>query len=251
MLTPDDRMPAAFIQYAADILGDTNKGLSGPQIVKVMAAYAVDFDVDIPHAQYPFPTGTPNKRTVLFKNLMAFSPKEQYQIIKELCEHSSLSIKPNPELKDLKIKLVTKYSHLASADASSEINQTLIEETRHWLDEYPQVLALYNGALQKYDHGAFQRNLLDDLRLALEKLLHQVLGNSKSLENQTKFLGQFIKERHGSKEFSNMFERLVDYYAKYQNSYVKHDNAVIEEEIEFIFEIASSFMKHLVRMAGK
>jgi len=46
MLTPDERIPTTFIQYAADILGDTNKGLSGPQIVKVMAAYAVDFDVD-------------------------------------------------------------------------------------------------------------------------------------------------------------------------------------------------------------
>ena len=45
-----------------------------------------------------------------------------------------------------------------------------------------------------------------------------------------------------------MFGTLVDHYAKYHNSYVKHDDAVIEEEIDFIFEITSSFMKHLIRL---
>lgn len=46
-----------------------------------------------------------------------------------------------------------------------------------------------------------------------------------------------------------MFVKLVEYYCKYQNSYVKHDDAIIEEEIEFIFEITSSFMKHIIRLA--
>ena len=47
-----------------------------------------------------------------------------------------------------------------------------------------------------------------------------------------------------------MFLKLVGYYSKYQNSYVKHDDGVIEEEIEFIFEITSSFMKHIVRLSS-
>jgi hypothetical protein len=41
---------------------------------------------------------------------------------------------------------------------------------------------------------------------------------------------------------------LVDYYCKYQNSFIKHNDAVIEEEVEFILEMTSSFMKHLVKM---
>ena len=48
-----------------------------------------------------------------------------------------------------------------------------------------------------------------------------------------------------------MFVKLVDYYTKYQNSYVKHNDAVIEEEVDFILEITSSFMKHLVRLAAR
>lgn len=239
-------IPATFIQYAADILGDTNAGLSGGAIVKETAAYAVEYDVNIPYPTYPF--DAPNKRTALYQNLMAFSPAQQYRIIKELCDHRSFPPGLNTQRKELKVRLVTRYGHLAQSDCASEINETLIEETRHWLDGYPEALALYNAALEKYEHGVFHRNLLDDLRLALEKLLRAVFGNAKSLENQIGQVGAYITDRGGSKELANMFVKLVDYYSKYQNSYVKHDDAVIEPEIEFIFEITSSFMKHLIRL---
>lgn len=76
-----------------------------------------------------------------------------------------------------------------------------------------------------------------------------IFKNSKSLENQIELLGEYLKGKGGSKELTNMFVKLVDYYSKYQNTYVKHDDAGIEEEIEFIFEITSSFMKHIVRLS--
>ena len=242
----DEKIPPHFIQYAADILGDTSGSLSGANIVRSTAAYAVEYDVNIPHPTYPF--DAPNKRTALYENLLAFSGPQQYRIIKELCDHRSFPPKPSKERKELKVRLVTRYGSLAQDGETSEINETLIEETRHWLDGYPEALALYNDALEKYEHGIFHRNLLDDLRLALEKLLRAAFANNKSLENQIKFVGPYIKDRGGSKELANMFVTLVDYYAKYHNSYVKHDDAVIEEEIEFIFEITSSFMKHLIRL---
>ncbi len=97
----------------------------------------------------------------------------------------------------------------------------------------------------------FDRNVLDDLRLALETLLHDLLGNHKSLENQLQPLGAFIKERDGSPELTNMFVKLIEYYAKYQNTYVKHDNAVVEQEVGFMFEVSSCFMRHLVRIYGR
>jgi hypothetical protein len=92
---------------------------------------------------------------------------------------------------------------------------------------------------------------LDDLRLALEILLKAIFDNGRSLENQLPALGQFIKLRGGSPQLSNMFSKLVEYYSNYQNTYVKHADAVIEQEIEFVLEITSSFMKHLIRMDAK
>ena len=247
----DEKIPAQFVQYVADILGDTSDGLSGANIVRATAAYAVEYDVNIPHPGYPFEA--PNKRTALYENLMAFSGPQQYRIIKELCDHHSFTPKSSKNQKQLKVRLVTRYAHFAqeSGSSESEINETLIEETRHWLDGYPEALALYNDALAKYEGQIFHRNLLDDLRLALEKLLCAVFANDKSLENQIRFFGSYIRDRGGSTELANMFVKLVDYYAKYHNSYVKHDDAVIEEEIEFIFEITSSFMKHLIRLGAE
>jgi len=44
-----------------------------------------------------------------------------------------------------------------------------------------------------------------------------------------------------------MLVKLVNYYTKNQDNYITHDDLVIEEEVEFLLEISSSFMSHLVR----
>jgi len=242
-------LSAQFVSYAADILADTDLGLSGSQIVRATVAYAVEYGVTVPHPVYPFVAQ--NKRIALIDNLMAFPDPQRYRIIRELCENPTL-IERNPQaVQRLKLQLIARYGHLAGEALGSELEAALIQRTQHWLDPYPEVLALYNKAIQKHGAGVFLRNVLDDLRLALEKLLRGLLNNEKSLENQIPSLGLFIKERHGSPELANMFVRLVDYYTRYQNTYVKHDDAVIEEEVEFVFEITSSFMKHLVRLSYK
>jgi hypothetical protein len=239
-------MPAAFINHAADVLGATEAGLTGSKIAEYCLAYSIDFNVDIPYPEYPFPGDLPNKRTALRENIKAFSPEQQFKIIRELCEIDQF--KDNPAVKDLKIKLISRYGHLSTEGLSEKINDALIEETRHWLSEYPESLKLYEEALNKFNNEIYRRNLLDDLRLSLEKLLKEILKNGKSLENQLSEIGTFIKERNGSKELNNMFVKLIDYYSKYHNTYVKHDDAVIENEIEIIFEMTCSFMKFIIRI---
>ncbi len=151
---------------------------------------------------------------------------------------------------ETKLMLVSRYSHL-SPDTGSAWSGPLTVETRHWLDGHPNVKKLYVGALQKHHAGVYLRNALDDLRLALELLAQEILGNERSLENQISALGQFVKSKGGSKELSNMLEKLIDYYTKYQNTYVKHDDAVPNEEVELVLELTSSFMKHFARMRAR
>jgi len=242
-------LSAVFVKHAADILGDTDRGLSGAEIVRRLTAYSVEFNVEIPHRLYPFEA--PNKRTALLENLMAFPEQVRYQIILELCDDPSVKSRNAQAVQKLKVQLMARYGHLSPDSLGQEVNEDLIEQTRHWLGAFPEVLKVYNEALQKYGHRVFARNLLDDLRLSLEKLLQSVLRNSRSLENQLAALGAFVKQRGGSPQLSNMFVKLVDYYSKYQNTYVKHDDAVIEEEVEFVLEITSAFMKHLVRIGGR
>ena len=94
------------------------------------------------------------------------------------------------------------------------ISDTLIEDTRYWLDGCPAALTLYNDAIGKFRANVFQRNLLDDLRLSLELLLRHVFQNQRSLENQLSALGTFLSVRGGSREFTNMFSKLVEYYSR-------------------------------------
>lgn len=244
-----ERIDPMFIHYAADVLGDTSSGLSGSNIVALTTGYAVEHGVKIPHQVYPFEAG--NKRTALRENLQVFPPHLQFEIIRALCDHPQVTAR-NPEAaRKLKIQLITRYGHLARDPVSAEVSKELVEETRHWLGSFPDAASLYDQALGKYRSGIFERNVLDDLRLALEVLLRGVLGNTKSLENQIAPLGDYVKSKGGSPEFGNMFVKLVEYFTKYQNRYVKHNDGVIEDEVEFMIEITSSFMKHAVKLAGR
>jgi hypothetical protein len=242
-------IPDMFLTHASDILGDTDQGLSGNNIVRAFVSYAFDLNVTIPHASYPF--DAPNKRTALLENLRAFEAKDQYRIIKELCEHPKLPQPVSDSINNIKIQLIARYGSQFSIVSSETLNATLVDEAKHWLAGFPDSLKLYESSLMKFSNGIFERNLLDDLRLSMELLLRVIFSNGKSLENQISEIGTFISNNGGSKQFTNMFRTLVDYYSKYQNTFVKHNDAVIEEEVEFIIEMTSSFMKHLVKMSIK
>lgn len=179
---------------------------------------------------------------------MRFTPEQQYLIIRELCEHPGLPQPIDTTINNLKIQLIARFGNQYGNASPETLNVTLIEDTKHWLEDFPKSFKLYDQALSKFNNNIFERNLLDDLRLSLELLIREVLQTGKSLENQLSDIGSFISSKGGSKEFSNMFRTLVDYFSKYQNTFVKHNDLVVEEEIEFIFEMTSSFMKHLVKM---
>ena len=238
-------IPETFIQQSADIIGNTNNGLSTAQICRLCSAYAVDFGVDIPYSKVPQMGTYSNKRTLLFDNLVKFSPEQQYKIIRELCENDA--IKENPEVKKLKATLIARYNQFANNDAVQNIEY--VEETIHWLDDYRDTKKIYDEALLKLNNNVFDRNTLDDFRLSLETLLRTILGNGKSLENQKSDLGLFFKSKAASPEFANLFNAVVDIYSKYQNNHVKHQNKVIAEEINFIVGLTSLLMQHIIRLS--
>ncbi|WP_083915021.1 hypothetical protein [Alkalispirochaeta alkalica] len=240
----DREIPNEFVTYAANILGETSSGFSGPQIVKITTSYAVKYNISIPHSAYPF--GMRNKKTALAENLIKFDGAQLFEIIDTMCKELD-----SDESQELLLLLIKRYGHLNRNPNPDGVNEELIQQTRHWLSKFPEVLDVFNSAIEKQSHGLYKRNLLDDLRLSLELLLKNIFENSKSLENQLPILGGFIKDKGGSTELSNMFHKLIDYYTKYQNTYVKHGDAVNEEEIEFICEITASFMKHFIRLNDK
>ena len=127
---------------------------------------------------------------------------------------------------------------------NKDINPDLINDTQNLLRNYPKAENLFNSALEKYNKNIYERNLLDDMRLALELFLKNVLNNNKSLENQKSEIGTYQKNNNASPELSNMFIKLVDYYAKYHNSNIKHNDNIKKNEIGFIINLTSSFIMY-------
>ncbi len=240
------QLDTIFLKHSSDLLGETSLGLSGSEIVKLTTAIAFDFGVNVPHSSHPIMAG--NKRTALFENLRALPARAQFIVIKEMCDDLISRANHDQKIETIKSKLIMKYPQFATDLGGSDINAPLIEETRHWLDKYPAAQKLYDDATRKYEHGVFARNVLDDLRLSLESMMCQMFDNSKSLENQIQNIGTFVKQKGGSKELSNMLVKLIDYYTKYQNLFVKHNDAVKEEEVDIVFELTASIMKHLAKL---
>ena len=224
--------------------------LAGSNIIDAFNEYAERWNVSVPHQEYPL--GFMSKREVIYANLRAFLPSHQFLIIEELCAHPSFAggAPSKAARANLKLELYSKYGHLRPEAETKELDLPLIEETRHWLEGYPSSLKLFNQARLKYDHGTFERNVLDDLRLSLELLLKQILNNNKPLEKQLPDVGSYLKTRGVSPQISNMFQKLLGCYVGYQNDYVKHTDKLKEEEIEFVFEITASFMKHVIRISA-
>ncbi len=237
------KLDDAFLAYASDILADTNVGLSGMKIVEYCNSYAIDFNRVTPYGSYPF--DAPNKRTALKENLKVFAAPEQFRIIKELCELPVLC--DQEKVKELKLRLFSRYGNLAT----EKISETeLIQKTKHWLSNHPDALKQYESALAKYEGGIFERNTLDDMRLAFELLVKDLLGNGKSLENQIAQIGAKLKSTGASVELRNMVQQVIKYYTDFQNNHVKHNDAVNDKEIEYIIELTSVVMKFLIKILG-
>ena len=235
-----------FIAFASNILGDTDYGLSGSEICKYFADYAVTYRVAIPYSSYP-DKNFPNKKTALEKNLKCFKPEQQFKIILDLCGLPKFS--ENEKVQDLLIKLVSRYQEF-----STETNELpeIILKTKEWLDDYPQAKQYYEDALNKKNNNIYTRNLLDDLRFSLEVLVKAILKNSKSLENQKAELGNFLKKHSISVEIRNLYtDKILEFYTAYQNHNVKHNENYNDIEVDFIFEQTVVLMRLLIKLDNK
>lgn len=235
----------AFLRYASETLGNTQKGIIGPDIIKYSNMYSWKYGVDIPIVSSDFGkhgSKVPNKRTALYLNLCSFNAGQQFEMISELCKLDIFN--ESEEVNELKIKLYENFmNHAPNKLSESE----LVIKTEHWLSDYPESLKQYDSAIEKYEKEIYERNILDDMRLSFELLLKGILKNQKSLENQIPELGQALKEKNISKEIRNLIRKVIEYYNKYQNDKVKHDDNVNLIEIEYIVEQTSILMKFIIK----
>lgn len=125
------------------------------------------------------------------------------------------------------------------------LDEKLVNDNLDWLSAHPKSYDCFKKALSEIGIVGKEREVVDNLRLSLELLMKDVLGNRKSLENQKTDIGKFLKSKGVSSEISKMFWQLLDYYSKYQNDKAKHNIAVPSEEVEFILYLTGTIIRFL------
>ena len=104
-----------------------------------------------------------------------------------------------------------------------------VDQSMQWLARFPDADREFRQALailaQKQDDQF--RQAQDSVRFALEKVLKLLLGNSSSLEDQGKPLKEWLRSKGLHQALSDVAVKIIMLLSKqYQNSAVKHDNAV-------------------------
>ena len=130
------------------------------------------------------------------------------------------------------------------------LDQQVINQDLVWLSAYPTVVRHFEEALCIYmskDNGKY-RNLLDNLRFALEQLIKEILGNDKSLDNQKELILKWLSERQVHQQVINMYQDILTRFTQYQNDAVKHNEAWSEPEVEFMIYLTGTFMRLLLQL---
>ena len=228
---------------ASQIFADSKTGFSRNELINFFRSYESEFDRRI---IYDDIEKVESKKTTFCNYLKEFSDEQIFYIINDFCNH--IKFKDKEEVIKLRIRLHNNYKEYNTLQVEDEIlDLNIVEKTKHWLDLYPEVKKIYEGGINKYSLKIYERNILDDMRLSLELLLRKILNNNKNLERQREDICRWLDSRETSSYFRNMFWRLIDYYAEYQNNNIKHNDKVNKQEIEFIIEMTSLFMKNIVK----
>lgn len=148
-------------------------------------------------------------------------------------------------------RTINDLSDQLEARAALREPNMIMQCVRHLIVRYPDALALFDSAAEKYDEGGTDRNVLDDMRLCFEKVLQVIFSNDKSLENQKAAIGGILKGANLSVEYRNLLITLIDYYTKYQNNHVKHDDNINPYEVSFVVEFTCILMKQMIEQFGQ
>ena len=184
-----------------------------------------------------------------------------YNLIEEIYLDVQRAIEFTPQI-ELEIVKVGNRITLYPAGAKL-LDDKVVNQTLGWLEPHPNVLKLYEKALVSYSKGGKSdyRNLLDDLRLAVEQLLNNILATDKNLENQEKLLLPWLQARGAHQQIINMFRALLfGPYKLYQNNEVKHQNSEVKNDeqeryakadVEFMIYLTGTFMRLLLQLEQK
>ena len=137
--------------------------------------------------------------------------------------------------------LLKYYSYTTDDNLSIKHTKRLIS----LLKKNSQERSLLELAVKSFEDLRF-RHAFDDYRLCLEYYLREILGNSKTLENQIQELREKMKDYGFSVQLRNTLEKGIDYFCKYQNDNVKHHNNISLIDTMTIFSWGNMILEQML-----
>ncbi len=138
---------------------------------------------------------------------------------------------------------------------ASLLDEAVVNQNLSWLESHPNVLKPFVKALIYYMGGnkTEHRALLDNLRVALEQLLRNILKNKKPLEKQKELLLPWLKTQRINQHIIDMYDPLLKKFIDFQNEDVKHSSGeeFTENDIEFMIYLTGTFMRLLLQLEQK
>ena len=88
-----------LINYSAEVLAQTEYGMTWTQIAKFFRKKSVEYKVTAPYVTTIFPSHLSDRRDGFIRNLRVISPEQQLIMLKELCDtNKKINITPLKKL---------------------------------------------------------------------------------------------------------------------------------------------------------
>ena len=153
------------------------------------------------------------------------------------------------------------HFHLGGTEAAPVIypggdpilDAVAVDDVLQGLSECPEADKAFREALRIYlvKDAPKYRNLLDNLRFALEQLIQKILGNGRTLENNKEDFLRWLKKSGVHSYIAQMYHTLIFAgFANYQNEAVKHGEKYSPSEIEFAIYATGLFMRLILQQAA-
>jgi hypothetical protein len=96
-----------LLYYSAQVLAQTEYGMTWAQIAKFFRKKGVEYNVAAPYVNTLFPSHLASRRDGFIRNLKVFSPEQQFLLLNELCDLKNKKVNSTP-LKKLLLHHRTK-----------------------------------------------------------------------------------------------------------------------------------------------
>lgn len=134
-------------------------------------------------------------------------------------------------------------SYYKSSDKTKSLK--VLNKTKETISGHDKSVRLFEDSIKNISANGSNRATLDNIRLALERYLQEVLGNSNTLEHQEKSLKEFLKEKKATEDVRTGITTSLHNFHRYQNDHVKHDYDVKDEDVDYYINVANTIFQQI------